>query len=222
MFPSDRGYAAGEPPGSGLRLPHRLLLATRNRHKLREIRGLLSDLSFEIVSLSDIELPHSPREESVEVFETFEENAVAKARYYRTLTGLPTIADDSGLCVDALSGGPGVRSRRFAEVPAPDSDQQDRANNEHLLRLLEDVPEAERGAHYRCALALIDDSITLLLSGRVYGRIAVTERGSEGFGYDPLFIVPAHDRTFGELPPEVKAVTSHRAAAIRSLRQWLA
>lgn len=200
--------------------PRRLLLATRNRHKLAEIRSFLSSLPMEILSLSDLDLPHQD-DDPIEVFGTFEENAIAKARHYRTLTGLPTAADDSGLCVDALGGSPGVRSRRFAAVQGRAGDGQDAANNRHLLGLLADIPADLRGAHYRCAAAFVSGPLSVLAVGRVDGAIATEERGSGGFGYDPLFLLRDLDRTFGELPPEVKAARSHRAEAFRSLRIWL-
>ena len=202
-------------------MSRRLLVATRNPHKLDEICDLLGDRSVEVLSLDDIGLERHPAEDSVETHDTFEDNALAKARYYRGLTGLPTIADDSGLCVDALHGGPGVRSRRFAPAEYRGEMEEDVANNAWLLEQLSEVPSDRRGAHYRCALALIDDDRSLVVNGRVDGRIAEAERGRNGFGYDPLFIPDGSDETFGELPPEVKAVQSHRADAIRGLRPWI-
>lgn len=202
-------------------LPRSVLLASRNRHKLREIRDLLSSLPLEILSLRDVGLSPMQEEDGVEVFDTFEENAFAKARYYRRITGLATVADDSGLCVDALGGAPGVRSRRFATDDVPSGDAQDAANNRHLLRLLEGIPSNRRGAHYRCAAALVTASLSVVAVGRVHGAIALAERGSGGFGYDPLFLLSDVGLTYGELPEAVKAETSHRAAAFRSLRRWL-
>ena len=199
-----------------------LLVATRNAHKLQEIQELLSDLDIGVVSLTDAEISRRPAEDSLEVFNSFEENALAKARYYRNRSGLPTIADDSGLCVDALDGAPGVHSRRFAPAEFRGDREEDAANNEWLLDRLSRIPDERRGAHYRCALALVDDRRSLLVNGSVYGRIAVEPRGTNGFGYDPLFVVAGGDRTFGELPPEVKAERSHRADAIRRLLPWLA
>ena len=203
-------------------MSRRLLVATRNAHKLQEIRELLGDLDIEVVSLTDAGISMHPAEESLEVFNSFEGNALAKARYYRNRSGLPTIADDSGLCVDALDGAPGIHSRRFAPAEFRGDQDEDVANNEWLLECLKRIPDERRGAHYRCALALVDDRRSLLVNGSVHGRIAVEPRGTNGFGYDPLFIVAGGDRTFGELPPEVKAERSHRADAIRRLRPWLA
>lgn len=200
----------------------RLLLATRNRHKVREIGDLLSGTGVEVVSLDDLGLDRLPNEGDVEVFNSFEENALAKARFYREHTELDVVADDSGLCVDALAGAPGVRSRRFAPSGGTTPDDQDEANNRHLLQQLAGVSAERRTAHYRCALALVGEERSLLLNGRVHGVVAFEPSGREGFGYDPLFIVPEHGRTFGELPPEIKAGMSHRAVAVRSLRRWLA
>lgn len=197
------------------------LLATRNQHKVREISALLVGLPLELSSLADLGIDRIPGEDDVEVYHTFEENALAKARFYRQHTGLDVMADDSGLCVDALGGGPGVRSRRFASDNGVDGPDQDAANNRCLVLKLQGVPEAERGAHYRCAVAYVTADRTLVVNGRVDGRIVAEERGAGGFGYDPLFLVPSYDQTFGELPAEVKAEISHRAEAIRSLRRWL-
>lgn len=198
-----------------------VLLATRNAHKLQEIREMLADLPLTVLSPDDCGLDPDPAEGRVECWDTFEANALAKAAWFRSRSGLPTLSDDSGLCVDALAGGPGVRSRRFAPAADVGPDGEDVANNRYLLRLLTDVPPEERAAHYRCAAAFIDDRLQVVAFGRCDGRIAAAERGDGGFGYDPLFEVPELGRTFGELPPSAKAERSHRAAAIRALRSWL-
>lgn len=198
-----------------------ILLASRNEHKLAEIRELLEDLPLRIVSPDDVGISPDPAEDEVERWGTFEANALAKAAWFRERSGLPTLADDSGLCVEALGGAPGVWSRRFAPDEEIGPNGRDAANNRHLLRLLRGRPEAERAAHYRCALALIDDSFQVVVFGRCDGRIATEARGSGGFGYDPLFVVPELGETFGILPPEVKAERSHRAAAVRGMRPWL-
>ena len=198
-----------------------VLLASRNRHKLEEIRDLLAGSTIRLIGPEEAGVPPDPAEDAVEAHDSFEENALAKARWFRTKSGLATIADDSGLCVDALDGGPGVRSRRFAPESARRGRNEDAANNAWLLERLDDVPEPRRGAHYRCALALVDASATLVGVGRVLGRIARGERGDGGFGYDPLFLPEGERRTYGELPPDVKAATSHRADAVRRLRPWL-
>lgn len=202
-------------------MERRLLLATRNRHKLREVRELLADLPIRLLSLDDALADPVSGEDRIEIHDSFDGNALAKARFYRDVTGMDVIADDSGLCVHALCDGPGVRSRRFAPGVYESSAEQDAANNRHLLVRLRDVPEARRGAYYRCALVLVAHDRTMILNGRVDGAIAREERGDGGFGYDPLFIVAGRGRTFGELPPSVKAAISHRAVAVRSLRRWL-
>lgn len=200
---------------------HDVLLASRNRHKVAEIRDLLADLPIRIVSPDDVGLESDPAEDEIERWDTFAANALAKAAWFHARSGLPTLSDDSGLCVDALNGAPGVWSWRFAPDSAVEPAGRDAANNRHLLRKLGDRPAAERGAHYRCALALIDERFRVVVFGRCDGRIAGEPRGDGGFGYDPLFFVPELGRTFGELPPEVKAERSHRAAAVRAARPWL-
>lgn len=197
------------------------LVATRNAHKLQEIQELLEGLEILVVSLTDAGIRRHPEEDSIEVFDSFEGNALAKARYYRIRSMLPTIADDSGLCVDALDGAPGIHSRRFAPSDARGELDEDTANNRWLLDRLGDIPDDRRRAHYRCALALVDEHRSLLVNGTVHGRIAAEPRGRNGFGYDPLFVVSGGESTFGELPPEIKAARSHRAEAIRRLRPWL-
>ena len=201
--------------------PRQFLLATRNAHKVREITALLAGLPIELSSLGDLGIESLPGEDDVEVYSSFEQNAIAKARFYRHHTGMAVIADDSGLCVDALGGGPGVRSRRFASDHGLGRTDQDAANNDCLVRLLDGVEAHDRGAHYRCAVASAAADRTLVVSGRVDGLIVREERGAGGFGYDPLFLVPEHGLTFGELPAEVKASISHRAEAVRSFRRWL-
>jgi non-canonical purine NTP pyrophosphatase (RdgB/HAM1 family) len=199
----------------------RVLVATRSRHKLAEIRDLLGDLPFEFVSLADLGVEELPEEEGIEVYDTFAENAAAKARYFRRLCGLPTVADDSGLCVDALDGGPGVHTKRFAPEDRVDERGRDAANNRYLLERLDDVPPEERGAHYHCAAAVEADGASFVVHGQVHGRIAEEPRGEGGFGYDPLFLIPERGATFGELPLEVKQAMSHRARAFEKLRPWL-
>lgn len=199
-----------------------VLIASRNAHKVAEIRNLLSDLPVRLLSPDDVGLAQSPREETLERWDSFEANALAKAAWFRARTGLPTMSDDSGLCVDALGGGPGVRSRRFAPEAEVGSDGRDAANNRWLLHELRGVEEEGRAAHYRCALALCEERFRVVVFGRCDGVIATAPRGEGGFGYDPLFVVSGLGRTFGELPPSVKADRSHRAAAVRAARPWLA
>lgn len=199
--------------------PKRILVATRNENKLAEIRDLLRYLPMSLVSPADIGLPVLPEEEALEDRTSFEENALAKARHFRSRSGLPTLADDSGLCVDCLDGAPGVRSRRFSPLPGSDPDA---ANNEYLLEALDGVPGARRTAHYECAMAFVSRRLGLIVSGRVDGCIGERPSGTGGFGYDPLFVVIGGDRTYAELAPGVKAATSHRARALAALRPWLA
>ncbi len=194
-----------------------LLVATRSPHKLRELRELINLSGFQLVSLDEAGVPEDPIEEHLEVCDTFEENACAKAIYFQRSTLMPTIADDSGLCVDRLDGGPGVRTKRFAPDDMVERYGRDAANNRYLLQRLEGVPEEERGARYRCAIAYEDGEASFVVEGVVEGRIAAEPSGEGGFGYDPLFVVPEYGKTFGVLPPEVKAELSHRARAARAL-----
>ncbi len=196
----------------------RLLVATRSGHKLEEVRTILGDASgIEVLGPDDVGVRYQPEEEDLEPYETFEENALSKARYFHQRTGLVTVADDSGLCVDALGGRPGVHSKRFA--PGTSSGlARDLANNAYLLELLTGVPEAKRTARYVCVAALVEDGEERRFArGEVEGLIALSPGGSGGFGYDPLFHVPELGRTFGEASPEEKHAISHRGRAFRAL-----
>jgi XTP/dITP diphosphohydrolase len=202
-------------------LARELLVATRSPHKLRELRDLINLSGFQLVSLDEAGVPENPIEEHLEVYDTFEENARAKAVYFQRSTLMPTIADDSGLCVDRLDGGPGVRTKRFAPQDMVERFGRDEANNRFLLQRLKDVPEEGRGARYRCAIAYEDGEASFVVEGAVEGRIATEPSGEGGFGYDPLFVVPEFGQTFGVLPPEVKAELSHRSRAARALAEKL-
>jgi XTP/dITP diphosphohydrolase len=209
------------PPSRPAPAPtRRLLVATRSRHKLRELRELL-DLGdrVELVSPDDVGIPEEPAETGT----TFETNARVKARYYAARSGLPTLADDSGLEVDALGGRPGVRTRRYAGPTATDDD-----NNAKLLRELAGLPPGRRGARYVCVLALAlpgdtgprGGQRTLVRRGTCRGRIAAAPRGTGGFGYDPIFepaSEPPGGRTLGEWSAEAKNAISHRARAARRM-----
>lgn len=200
----------------------RILVATRNPHKMEEIRDLLGDLAVDFLSPAEAGLERREEEKGIEVHDTFDANAAAKARHFRERSGgLPTVADDSGLCVDALDGGPGVHTKRFAPAEMVERHGRDEANNRHLLERLEGVPPEERGAHYHCSVAVETADESFVVQGKVFGRIATEPRGEGGFGYDPLFLLPDRGETFGELPAEVKQRTSHRARAFRKLRPWL-
>ncbi len=196
----------------------RLLVATRSEHKLRELRGLLSLDRADLVTLDQLGVDGDPVEDG----RTFRTNAAIKARFGLRATGLPTLADDSGIEVDALDGAPGVRTRRYAGEDATDAD-----NNALLLRALADVPPERRGARYVCvlALALPDDASLVFTRGTCRGRIAVEPRGTGGFGYDPIFepsSEPPGGRTFGLWSPEEKDRISHRGRAARRMASRLA
>jgi XTP/dITP diphosphohydrolase len=193
-----------------------LLLATRSEDKLREIRRLLADLTgVRVVSLVEAGIEEIPEEDALEEFSTFEENALAKARHFAARSGMHTLADDSGLCVDALGGDPGVRSKRFSGRPDLRGRDLDLANNALLLERLHGVPEDRRSARYVCAVALVvPGGLERVHTGNCSGRILPAPRGAGGFGYDPLFFLPDENATFGELPPEAKNRLSHRARAV--------
>jgi XTP/dITP diphosphohydrolase len=186
------------------------VVATRNRGKLREIVPLLADLPFTLHTIDEL----APDAELREDADTFEANALAKARQAARATGLPAIADDSGLEVAALSGAPGVHSARYAGLPSDDA-----RNNAKLLEALRGVPAARRAARFRCVAVFVDAArgIELVRAGDCGGEILDAPRGELGFGYDPLFLVPALGRTMGELPLDEKNRLSHRAAAFRAL-----
>lgn len=191
----------------------KLLVASTNAKKLRELRELVEGLCVEIVSPADLE---HPLPEVIEDAETFAGNASKKALAYARASGLPTVADDSGLCVDALGGAPGIYSARYSgEEPAADRDEQ---NNAKLLRELEGVPLAERGAAFHCAIALaLPDAVFRVVEARWRGEITLGPRGEGGFGYDPLFLLPELGRTSAELTAEEKGRLSHRGQATRLL-----
>jgi XTP/dITP diphosphohydrolase len=186
-----------------------LLVATNNAHKRRELAALLAGLEVELKSPLDL----GPHAEPVEDGNTFAENAARKALHYHRLTGWTALADDSGLEVQALAGAPGVHSARYAGAHASDAE-----NRAKLLAALAGVPAAARGARFRCSLAVADrGSIVLTAEGSVAGEILDQERGSGGFGYDPLFFCQTVGRTFAELGEAEKNVLSHRARALKAL-----
>lgn len=201
----------------------RLLLATRSRDKAREIREILAPLTRAvIVTLDDVGVPASDSEDELEVHDTFLANAHAKAEYFLRRTQLPTLADDSGINVDALGGRPGVRSKRFADAAGLSGVALDRANNERLLRELRDTPPPQRTAHYTCAAVLhLPDGHRYAAIGTCSGFILPEHRGTHGFGYDPLFLDPASGLSFGETEPAEKHRKSHRARAFRALASCL-
>ena len=189
----------------------KLIIASNNEHKLIEIRQILGTHFAEILSMREAGIEH----ETVEDGTTFMENALKKAREVAELSGCCALADDSGICVDALDGAPGIYSARFAGVHGDDE-----ANRQHLLELMRG--KDDRGAHFTCAMALVwPDGRTLTAEGYVYGEITHEKRGSNGFGYDPLFLVPELGLTTAELPPEIKNQVSHRANALNILNEKL-
>jgi XTP/dITP diphosphohydrolase len=196
-------------------LTDRLLLATRSPDKVREIRQILrSVFSGGIITLDDAGIAAADDEEHLERFASFLENAHAKAAFFMEASGMPTLADDSGIEVDALDGRPGVRSKRYAGAAS----DVDAANNRYLLGELRGVPAEARTARYVCAAVLhLPDRRRVAAVGTCEGRILEEPRGSGGFGYDPLFFDPTTGLTFGETDPAAKNRKSHRARALRGL-----
>lgn len=191
----------------------KLVLATRNENKVREIRQILSDLSVELVSLADFPDVPPVHEDGG----TFEENAIKKGLHVWKHTGLGSVADDSGLEVDALDGRPGVLSARFAGEPVSYE-----ANNRKLLKMLEGIPEAERKAKFVCVAVLVSPKGKMVLQrGELKGVISTEPRGSYGFGYDPIFYLPGRKRTVAELDPGTKDEISHRANAFIALKTYI-
>lgn len=187
----------------------RLLIATSNAGKLRELRQLLASTELEIVGLDELSNPP----EVVEDGATFEDNAIKKATALAGFSGYITMSDDSGLCVDVLDGAPGVHSARYAGESADDA-----ANNSKLLQALSGLPQSDRKAHFHCSIALAwPDGRTQTFAGKVHGLIIEAPRGSEGFGYDPLFLVPEYGKTMAELGSQIKNRISHRAKALEQV-----
>jgi XTP/dITP diphosphohydrolase len=196
-----------------------LLVATRNRGKLRELRPLFTGAGIRVIDLEEAGLPPTAAEDDLEHHERFEDNALAKARYFHALSGLPTVADDSGLEVVALGGRPGVRSRRFAGEPGLEGAAQDAANNARLLRELAGV--AARGARFVCAAAFVDGGRELVQLGTIEGEIVDEARGAHGFGYDPYFRSREAGKTLAELEVWEKERISHRGRAFAALVEAL-
>ncbi|MEI8379717.1 MAG: RdgB/HAM1 family non-canonical purine NTP pyrophosphatase [Planctomycetota bacterium] len=189
----------------------RIVLSSRNKKKIEEIAELMEPHGISLVGVSSF--AHVP--EVIEDADSFAGNAAKKASEVARQLGEWTIADDSGLCVDALKGAPGIYSARYADAPHPGSLEADECNNQKLLRELADVPTAQRTAFYVCAVALADPQgqIRVATEGRCHGRILREYHGINGFGYDPMFLVPEFHKSFGELSPAVKRHISHRAKA---------
>ena len=191
----------------------RLLVATTNQDKLREIRALLAGVAVDLLTLRDLPAIVEPEETGT----TFAENARLKARYYAEASGLTTVAEDSGLVVDALDGEPGAHSARFLR---PDASYPERFTA--ILRTLSDRPERGRAARFLCAVAVVDDGRILFETvGSIEGEIAEAPRGSHGFGYDPIFYYPPYHATLAEVSEDAKLAVAHRGEAFRALAEWL-
>ncbi len=189
----------------------RLVLATRNQHKIVELRRILAAVGAEVDLVGTDEFPDVP--EVAETGRTFEDNALLKARAVAAATRLPAVGDDSGLCVDELGGMPGIYSARWSGRHGDDA-----ANLALLLAQLEGLPADRRGAFFVCAAALaLPDGPSHVVDGRLYGRLVEAPRGAGGFGYDPIFVPDGDTRTTAEMPPEEKDAISHRGRALREL-----
>jgi XTP/dITP diphosphohydrolase len=200
----------------------KLLVATRSEGKQAEVRRLLGGTGIDVVFPDQAGVPPSQAEDRLELADSFAANARGKAEYFAKQTGLPTVADDSGLEVISLGGEPGVRSKRWAGTDGPE-EQVAAANNEYLLRRLRGAPESKRRARYRCVLVLYrtPKSFPETFDGLATGRILEEPRGSGGFGYDPLFLSDDLDKSFGEATPEEKDAVSHRGRAFAALKAAL-
>lgn len=191
-----------------------IVLASNNRGKIAEFNQMVAEFGLKIVPQTEFNLPSV-----AETGLTFVENALIKARYAAQHTGLPALADDSGLEVDALQGAPGIYSARFAGEHATDTE-----NNQLLLAKLADIPETQRTARYHCVIVLLrhaTDPTPLICQGSWAGRITVMPKGTQGFGYDPCFYIPSHHCTVAELSAEIKNQLSHRAIAFRQFHEML-
>ena len=199
------------------------LLATRSEGKLRELREIFSDFALDVIDLRAANIERRSEEDGLERYDTFEENALAKARYfYERSGGIPTFADDSGICIDALAGEPGVFSKRWSARTDLSDDALDIANNEKLVTRMREA-RAEQGAaftdsaRYVAVAAYKDAAIEVIRRGEIHGRVLEQPRGSGGFGYDPFFEAPELGGTFAESRLRNTAMVSHRARAFREL-----
>jgi XTP/dITP diphosphohydrolase len=195
----------------------RCLIATRNPGKLRELRGIFANTPFRLTDLTEVGVAEADDEDSIESWETFEENALAKAQYFYRRTGIPTFADDSGLAVDALGGRPGVRSKRFSGRTDLTGKSLDAANNAALLAQLRRMNALPANASFICAAAFVDGDRAVVRTGATAGVIVPQPRGFSGFGYDPHFVSQELQQTFGEASDADKERIGHRGRAFRSL-----
>lgn len=200
-----------------------LLIATRSVDKMIEIRRILGAVpGLRLIDLDSAGITKDPAEEELEPYETFEENARSKAEYFHAKSGIPTVADDSGLAVDALGGAPGVRSKRFAPDRGLDGRELDQANNDHLMAQLGDLALAARTGRYVCAAVLVGAAeVPVVVRGEAEGLILGQPRGRGGFSYDPYFFDPKIGKTFAELDVVQKNERSHRGKAFRALADEL-
>lgn len=195
-----------------------LLLASRSAGKLRELRPMIEAAGATVLDLAEAGIPADPEEDELEVHDTFEENALAKARHFFARTGWPTIADDSGLEVAALGGAPGVRSRRWAGQAHLEGAALDAVNNAYLMERLRESGASDRRARFVCVAAFVDGRGEVTARGDVEGQLLDTPRGAGGFGYDPYFVPDEGDgRTFAEMSRGEKARLSHRGRAVAAL-----
>ena len=191
----------------------KLVIASNNQGKLREIESILAPLAVEVLPQSTFKIP-----EVDEPYHTFVENALTKARHASKHAGLPALADDSGICVNALSGHPGVKSARFAGEP-----KSDQRNNQKLVEILKH--QADRSAYYYCIIVLLrhaDDPQPIIVDGAWHGEIILASKGEGGFGYDPYFYLPELGKTAAQLPAEQKNQISHRGKALAKLAEYIA
>ena len=195
-------------------------MATRSAGKLRELRPMLEHVGYAPIDLTEAGIPADEGEESIEAFETFEAYALAKARHFHRLSRLPTIADDSGLVVDALGGAPGVQSKRWSRRTDLSGQALDDANNACLLAALASAPT--RAARYVCVAAFVEEGREVMGRGETEGDITVAGRGVSGFGYDPYFWSHDLNATFGESSIDAKAEVRHRGRAMRALLREIA
>lgn len=200
----------------------KVLFATRSPGKQREVKRVLQAAGHEVVFPDEVGVYESGAEETLESSDSFQTNARAKAEYFARRTGLPTVADDSGLEVLSLGGAPGVRSRRWAGASGTTA-QVDAANNAELVRRLRGAPEIKRRARYRCVLVYLPTpgAVPQVFEGVANGSILEEPRGTGGFGYDPYFLSDDLDKSFGEATPEEKDAVSHRGRALAALIQSL-
>ena len=190
----------------------KLVLATRNSHKATELKRILEELDLDCELLTVADFPNAPEVEETET--TFEGNALLKARALAKFTGLAAIADDSGICVDALDGNPGVLSARWSGA----TENVDQANLELVLEQISEVDERNRGAHFMCAaVAVFPDGTELIATGKMHGSLLRKPQGSNGFGYDPIFVPTGFTKTTAEMSASEKDAISHRGIALKDL-----